>query len=141
MTTFVFFMKTFLFVYLLAITGLALSLFQDNELKESMERGGEIYQDFCITCHLGTGEGVANTFPPLDGSDYLLTYREESIRGIKFGQQGELMVNGVIYNNAMPPMGLEDEEIADVMNFILNSWGNTSDEMVTVKEVESILED
>ncbi|RKN77039.1 cytochrome c [Ulvibacterium marinum] len=115
--------------------------FQDKELEESIQRGSEIYQDFCITCHQGTGEGVANTFPPLAGSDYLLTYREESIRGIKYGQQGELMVNGVTYNNTMPPMGLEEEEIADVMNFILNSWGNASDEMVTPTEVELISED
>lgn len=128
-------------MYFATITGLAILFFQDKELEESIQRGSEIYQDFCITCHQGAGEGVINTFPPLAGSDYLLTYREESIRGIKYGQQGELMVNGITYNNTMPPMGLEDEEIADVMNFILNSWGNDSDEMVTVKEVETILED
>ncbi len=127
-------------MYFSGIIGLSIFLFQDKELEESIQRGGEIYQDFCITCHQGAGEGVANTYPPLAGSDYLLTYREESIRGIKFGQQGELMVNGATYNNTMPSMGLEDEEIADVMNFILNSWGNASDEMVTTTVVESILE-
>lgn len=125
----------------MALLGLSFFLFQDNELEESIRRGEEIYLDFCITCHLASGEGVANTFPPLAGSDYLMTYREESIRGIKFGQQGELVVNGVMYNNAMPPMGLEDGEIADVMNFILNSWGNSSNVMVTEKEVALILED
>ncbi|WP_282162906.1 c-type cytochrome [Ulvibacterium marinum] len=134
-------MKFFLFIYFATVTGLTILFFQDKELEESIQRGSEIYQDFCITCHQGTGEGVANTFPPLAGSDYLLTYREESIRGIKYGQQGELMVNGVTYNNTMPPMGLEEEEIADVMNFILNSWGNASDEIVTSKEVELISED
>lgn len=134
-------MKFFLFIYFATVTGLTILFFQDKELEESIQRGSEIYQDFCITCHQGTGEGVANTFPPLAGSDYLLTYREESIRGIKYGQQGELMVNGVTYNNTMPPMGLEEEEIADVMNFILNSWGNASDEMVTPTEVELISED
>ena len=36
------------------------------------------------------------------------------------------------------PMGLEDEEIADVMNYVLNSWGNTDKKMVTKEEVESI---
>ena len=84
------------------------------------------------------GEGVANTFPPLAKSDYLMENREESIHGIKFGQSGELKVNGVTYNGAMTPMGLEDEEIADVMNFILNSWGNSSDEIVTIEEVEAV---
>lgn len=40
-------------------------MIQDKELKESMQRGKEIYTDFCITCHLANGEGVENTFPPL----------------------------------------------------------------------------
>jgi len=134
-------MKIALWVYGLSVVGLYTILFQQTELEKSIERGSEIYGDFCITCHLGSGEGVPATFPPLAQSDYLLTYREESIRGIKFGQQGEITVNGVVYNNNMPPMGLEDEEIADVMNFVLNSWGNTSKDMVTEKEVQSILEE
>lgn len=111
---------------------------QNSTLVESMQRGSEIYADFCITCHLEKGEGVVNTFPPLAGSDYLVKNREASIRGVKFGQQGELIVNGVTYNSVMAPMGLEDEEIADVMNYIMNSWGNTSEKMVTTEEVEAI---
>jgi mono/diheme cytochrome c family protein len=84
------------------------------------------------------GEGVEKTFPPLAKSDYLLKKRVESIRGIKYGQQGEIIVNGVTYNNTMATMGLYDDEIADVMNYILNSWGNKSDKMVTEKEVSAI---
>jgi len=84
---------------------------------------------------MANGEGVEKTFPPLAKSDFLLNKREESIRGVKYGQQGYLLVNGVAYNNVMPPMGLEDEEIADVMNYILNSWGNKSDAIVTPEEV------
>ncbi|NNE78409.1 MAG: cytochrome c [Pricia sp.] len=103
-----------------------------------MERGSEIYADFCVTCHMANGEGVANTFPPLAESDYLMNNREASIHGVKYGQQGEIVVNGVTYNNVMAPMGLEDEEIADVMNYVMNSWGNTSKEMVTIEEVEAI---
>ncbi len=113
---------------------------QDPELEASIERGSEIYTDFCVTCHKGNGEGVAHTYPPLAKSDFLMGNREKSIRGIKYGQRGELIVNGVTYNNVMDPLGLEDDEIADVMNFILNSWGNSSDEMVTVEEVTIITE-
>lgn len=111
---------------------------QDSKVAESVQRGSEIYFDFCVTCHMEQGEGVAKTFPPLAKSDYLLENREESIRGIKYGQSGELIVNGVTYIGAMTPMGLEDEEIADVMNFILNSWGNKSKNMVTIEEVVAI---
>ena len=131
-------MKIFLATYLALVIGLALLLFKDPALEESMQRGSEIYADFCVTCHLEKGEGVAGTFPPLANSDYLMGNREASIRGVKYGQKGELVVNGVTYNNVMAPLGLEDEEVADVMNFILNSWGNSSDRMVTLEEVEAI---
>tara|TARA_R110002167_G_scaffold260194_4_gene466711 strand:- start:139 stop:552 length:414 start_codon:yes stop_codon:yes gene_type:complete len=131
-------MKTFLLCYFSVISGLFLYLYQDPALEESIQRGSEIYADFCVTCHLTEGEGVANAFPPLAKSDYLMNNREGSIRGIKYGQQGKLVVNGATYNSVMAPLGLEDEEIADVMNYILHSWGNTSDKIVTVEEVKAI---
>ncbi|MBU2904438.1 MULTISPECIES: cytochrome c [Arenibacter] len=128
-------MKLLLLTYISSIVLLTLFLFQDKELEESINRGADIYSDFCINCHMANGEGVEKTFPPLANSDFLLNKREESIRGVKYGQQGYILVNGVAYNNIMPPMGLEDEEIADVMNYILNSWGNKSDSIVTPEEV------
>lgn len=109
-----------------------------DPLQESIERGEEIYNDFCTTCHLPSGEGVENTFPPLAKSDFLIKNREASIRGIKYGQQGEIVVNGKPYNGVMAPLGLGDDEVADVMNYILNSWGNTSKDMVTEDEVAAI---
>ncbi|TFG76643.1 MAG: cytochrome c [Flavobacteriales bacterium] len=131
-------MKTFLFSYFTIVCVLSIYFFQEPALEASIQRGSEIYADFCVTCHLDQGEGVANTFPPLAKSDYLANNREGSIRGVKFGQQGKLVVNGVSYNSVMAPLGLEDDEVADVMNFILNSWGNTSEKMVTVEEVGAI---
>lgn len=131
-------MKVIVPLYFLAVVVLGLSLFQEPNLKESMQRGSEIYGDFCVTCHLEKGEGVSHVFPPLANSDYLVKNREASIKGVKYGQQGEIVVNGITYNSAMAPLGLEDEEVADVMNFILNSWGNTSDKMVTTEEVSAI---
>jgi mono/diheme cytochrome c family protein len=133
-------MKVFFPIYFCVIFIISSSLFQDTSLKKSMERGSEIYADFCVTCHLEKGEGVAHVFPPLAQSDYLVENREASIRGVKFGQQGEIIVNGITYNSAMADLGLEDEEIADVMNYVLNSWGNSSDKMVTTEEVALITE-
>ncbi len=109
---------------------------QENTLAQSMQRGEMIYSDFCITCHLPDGSGTAGNVPPLAQSDYLLNQREASIRAVKFGQKGAIIVNGKTYNSIMAPMGLDDEEVADVMNYILNSWGNTSKEMVSVEEVK-----
>ena len=116
-------MKFLLSSYLLIVSCLAYFMMQDKELKESMQRGKEIYTDFCITCHLANGEGVENTFPPLAKSDYLMNSREASIKGVKYGQRGPLVVNGVTYDNTMMPLGLENEEIVDVMNYVLNFLG------------------
>lgn len=109
-----------------------------DPLQESIERGSEIYTDFCMTCHLPNGEGVENTYPPLAKSDYLLKNREKSIRGIKYGQEGEMVVNGKTYNDVMAPLGLSDAEVADVMNYISNNWGNKNDKIVTEEEVSKI---
>ena len=128
-------MKSFVFGYLICVAALALSLQQDKELTESIQRGSAIYSDFCVTCHMEKGEGVMYTFPPLAKSDYLANNREASIRGVKYGQRGEITVNGVVYDNTMMPLGLEDQEIADVMNFVMNSWGNSQEKPVTTEEV------
>jgi len=111
---------------------------QDMALQESMQRGKDLYADFCITCHMENGEGVPQVFPPLAKSDYLMENLEASIRGVKYGQSGEIVVNGITYNNMMMPLGLTDEEVADVMNYILNSWGNQSSQVVTTEEVAAI---
>ena len=108
------------------------------ELRASMERGKEVYTSLCIACHMGEGQGVKGIFPPLDGSDWLTEKRTESIHSVKYGQQGEIMVNGEQYNGVMAPLGLSDEEVADVMNYIMNSWGNSQEQMITPEEVAAI---
>ncbi|RMA64835.1 c-type cytochrome [Ulvibacter antarcticus] len=109
-----------------------------TSLEVSIEKGNEVYQNFCLQCHLPNGKGIPNNFPPLAGSDWLTEKREESIRAVKFGQNGEIKVNGLTYNGVMTPMGLSDEEIANVMNYVMNSWGNTQDKMVTEAEVTAV---
>lgn len=116
----------------------ATPLSQDNDLQKSIERGLLIYDEFCIQCHGSDGKGTVRVFPPLDGADWLTEKRTESIHAVKYGQSGEIVVNGVTYNNVMPPMGLTNKEVADVMNYVMNSWSNTQDKMVTVEEVEAI---
>jgi len=131
-------MKVYFVIFVFFSLGISTCFCQNSEIEASMQRGSEIYSDFCASCHLEQGEGITYTFPPLAQSDYLMENREASIRGVKYGQQGEITVNGVTYNNIMAPLGLDDQEVADVMNYIMNSWGNSSEEMVTLKEVENI---
>lgn len=132
-------MKLFILSYLAVVSCIFYLLHQDLALEESMARGSEIYADFCVSCHLESGEGVEATFPPLAKSDYLMNNRNESIKGVKYGQRGPITVNGKPYDNTMMPLGLEDEEVADVMNYIMNSWGNSGAKMVTEEEVMNIL--
>ncbi len=100
--------------------------------------GKEIYTDFCIQCHGANGKGDGKNFPPLDGSDWLKKKRKQSIHAVKFGQSGEIIVNNKKFNNVMPPMGLSNKEVADVMNYIMHSWSNKSGKKVTEAEVEKI---
>lgn len=110
---------------------------EKKSLQTSISDGKEIYQEFCMTCHLANGKG-SETVPPLAGSDWLQTKRKESIHAVKFGQSGLIKVNGKNYNNSMPPMGLTNEEVADVMNYVMHSWGNKQKMQVTVVEVAGI---
>jgi len=110
----------------------------NSERNQSIQRGAAIYTDFCVNCHMTSGKGVAKVFPPLANSDFLMNNRNASIRAIKFGQNGEIVVNAVTYNSTMAPLGLSDDEIADVMNYITNTWGNSNSKMVTTEEVSKI---
>jgi mono/diheme cytochrome c family protein len=71
----------------------------------------------------------------LDGSNWLTEKRTQSIHALKFGLNGPIVVNGKKFNNAMSAMGLSNQEVADVMNYIMNSWSNKSKKIVTTAEV------
>ena len=115
-------------------------LYQKKPLEQSIADGKEIYNDFCVQCHLDNGEGVSGVFPPLAKSDYLLNNIEMSIRGLKYGLSGTIVVNGEEYDGVMQNQGLDNLEIADVMNFILNNWGNENKEIITENQVANINE-
>lgn len=107
-----------------------------DPLGESVTRGKKIYTELCITCHLGNGKGVAGAFPPLNPSNWLVEKRAASIHAIKYGLKGPIEVNGKPYDNVMLSMGLDDQEIADVMNYTIQTWNKG--EIVTVDEVKAV---
>jgi glucose/arabinose dehydrogenase/mono/diheme cytochrome c family protein len=88
------------------------------------QRGQELYVRNCFACHQLDGSGVPGTFPPLAKSDYLLTDVERAIRAVCEGLAGEIVVNGHKYSGVMPPLVLDDTDVADIFTYILNSWGN-----------------
>jgi mono/diheme cytochrome c family protein len=96
-----------------------------QDLKESINRGKEVYVTYCQNCHMETGEGTPGINPPLAKADYLKKPANTLINIILKGESGELVVNGQKYNVPMPAQEyLTDTEIADVLNYIKNSWGN-----------------
>jgi mono/diheme cytochrome c family protein len=119
------------------LTGLSLVAYQGDAKKESIARGEEIYTQLCIVCHQADGKGLEGAFPPLAASDYLLKTPDKAIHAVKYGLTGPITVNGKQYNSVMTSQNLSDEEVADVMNYIMNSWGNAHD-IITVERVKKV---
>ena len=111
---------------------------EPSTLKESIELGSLIYNDMCISCHLPNGKGIPKVFPPLADSDYLRENQIESIKAIKNGLSGKIVVNSITYVGSMSSLGLSDKEVADVINYINNSWGNKIDNFVTPEKVSEL---
>lgn len=92
-------------------------------------KGKQVYMGLCFACHMADGKGLPDVFPPLAGSDYMLADRERAIRVVLKGLTGPIIVNGKKYESAMPPQEatLTDAQVADVLTYIYNTWGNTGD--------------
>jgi len=131
-------MKVFLIIYLFFVSFIFNLIQKEKSFEESISDGKLIYEDFCIQCHLFNGEGIEKIYPPLNNSDYLLKNLDKSIYSIKYGLTGEIIVNGIKYNGVMANQGLEDDEIADVMNYITNSWDNSLNVQITTKRVNEL---
>jgi nitrite reductase (NO-forming) len=108
--------------------------------EQRFEAGAVLYNGTCSVCHQNSGEGMTSVFPPLAGSDYLMADKRRAIEVVLNGLTGPVTVNGQEYNSVMPPMSqLADDEIANILTFVLNSWGN-NDGTVTTKDVADVRE-
>lgn len=128
--------KTFLVLTLLtSVCWLAMA--QKETLQQSMKRGEEVYAANCGNCHMPQGEGVEGAFPPLAKTTYLKN-QKRAIDIILHGQEGEVVVNGKTYNVPMAAMNhLTDQQIADVLNYVSNSWGNKNP-MIKATQVKAL---
>ncbi len=89
-----------------------------------MERGKKVFLTSCFACHMANGEGLPAVFPPLAKSDYLKADKDRAIKTVIKGLNGPIVVNGKPYNNMMPPQEVSDDQAADVLTYVMNSWGN-----------------
>ncbi|SMD41489.1 Cytochrome c, mono-and diheme variants [Aquiflexum balticum DSM 16537] len=98
---------------------------KDTKVLQYAIEGKILYENLCANCHQKDGSGLGKLIPPLFESDYMLEDIGRTIRIIKFGQEGEIIVNGQIYNQAMPANPkLTDMEIAQIVTYLYNIWGN-----------------
>jgi nitrite reductase (NO-forming) len=108
-----------------------------NSFEERMKAGAIVFKTNCAACHQQNGQGIPHAFPPLAGSDFLMADKKRSIKIVKHGLEGPVTVNGNTYNSVMPALGLSDDDVASVLTFVRNSFGNKGDG-VTLEEVKSI---
>jgi len=108
-------------------------------LRQYMAAGKRLYSLHCANCHQLDGKGLARLYPPLKGADYLKQNKKEAICGIRYGQKGEIFVNGVMYNQEMPGIpGISELEIAEIATYIYTEFADTV-QIITLNQVKEIL--
>lgn len=122
----------------LLASALRLRAADDAELAPAIERGRVLFGANCALCHGATGDGVKGLYPPLAGSDWLAQHRSGAIRAVINGLKEDIVVNGQPFQGQMPPIMLDDAQAADVLTFVVNSWGNaggrlTADHVAAVR--------
>jgi len=105
---------------------------------DPMSIGKRVFTQICSACHQGNGMGLPGAFPPLAMSDYLNSSPKRAIGIVLHGLHGKITVNNTGYESQMPVFGgqLSDEEIAGVLTYVLNSFGNQGG-TVTAAEVKA----
>ena len=111
---------------------------------EQIKAGQQLFAGTCSVCHQANGEGLANVFPPLAKSSLIAEDPKRTIQILLHGLTGKVSVNGKDYNSVMPPMSqLNDDEVANILTFVLNSWGNPggrveADEVAKVRAAPAV---
>ncbi len=132
-------MKKILFTFWL----LTLFIVMINQIscnQNPFKHGELLYKGLCQNCHQEDGQAVKGLIPPLAGSDYFKDNPALIACIMEHGLEGEIVVNGKKYNSPMAPIeDLSSSEMANIINFIINSWGNEGG-FVSIKDVKSALE-
>jgi cytochrome c551 len=115
------------------------SNFQSVKTQQYFVEGELLYVKHCTNCHQSSGKGLGRVYPPL-ASDYMNNNFEEVICLMKYGKEGEIIVNGKSFNKSMPGIpSLTELEIAEIATYIYGNWGNTQ-RLIETQEVGKILE-
>jgi mono/diheme cytochrome c family protein len=106
--------------------------------KTSMERGKKVFETYCLACHQADGTGVPRLNPPLVKTSFVLGDKKMLIGIVLNGFDQEIEIDGEVFNNVMASHNfLKDQEIADVLTYVRNSFGNKAS-AVTPAEVAKV---
>ncbi|MBC9797986.1 PQQ-dependent sugar dehydrogenase [Sinomicrobium weinanense] len=109
----------------------------DKYKDENLGEGGKLYNIYCAICHQRNGLGN-DRFPPLNNTEWVLGDRTRLINVVLKGLRGEIFVNEKSYTNVMPKLDrLTDEEIAGILTYIRQSFGNSASG-ITPEEVAGV---
>ena len=109
-----------------------------NTLKSSIASGKIVYGTYCLPCHQADGSGVPNMNPPLIKTTWVLGSKPVLIQQVLKGSANKVEIDGEKFHNTMPPQPhLTDQQIADVLTYVRNSFGNKAS-IVTPAEVKSV---
>jgi mono/diheme cytochrome c family protein len=113
-----------------------------DPVRSAINKGFAVYNRTCMPCHQPGGTGTPGLFPPLAGSEWVLASDPSRIiRIAQGGLSGPITVKGQTWALLMPPIakdaGLSDEELAHVLTYVRNSWGNNAPQ-VDPKQVAAV---
>lgn len=100
-----------------------------DAMKDAMGRGEKVYNSTCAACHQPTGAGMPPTFPALKGGKIATGPKDGHIHQVLFGKPGTAM-------QAFKDQ-LSDQDLADVITYERNAWGNNKGDIVTPDEVKA----
>lgn len=140
--SFVFRRKNVVFGFCLAVITLCCASCGRNaspKFRQYHIQGEQLYVKHCSNCHQADGSGLGRLYPPLNKSDFMENHFDAVICLIRHGKSGEMIVNGMQYNQPMPGVAtLSDLEIAEIATYIYNSWRHDRG-LIEVGEVSKIL--
>jgi mono/diheme cytochrome c family protein len=108
------------------------------EFKRYYTTGKVVYQSKCQNCHGDNGEGLSALIPPLTDSVYLQANRHQLPCIIKYGLNKPIQVHGKGYLGQMPATDLAPVELAEVITYITNSFGNKMGVTTTLMAEEDL---
>ena len=115
---------------------------EDTETPAELLAGKTVYDNYCLPCHMANGMGAPGMNPPLVGTEFVLGDKERLIKIVLQGLNEPIEINGEIYQNVMASHAfLSDQQIADVLTFVRQSFGNDAPSISSteVNEVRSSL--